>query len=412
MSLLSISLRNLFRRRWRTFVAASVLAFAILFFLLVDTFMRGMMEISFNNSIDFDTAHLEVGSSAFFEDEELPLGHRFEKTVEIKEKIADLQGYDAMTPVLDFWAAIYANGEEFPLRVRAIEPESYSQVFKTMEYIVEGDALVEGDSGLIIGDQLASLLQLTIGDYYTLLFRDQRGSFNTIGGEIRGIIMTPHPELNFSRALLSLGTAREALGITDQEMSRIMVRMDHRGQSFAASEELRIYLERAGLTARSYEESSAFLVALEAYSKIEAYFVLFLLFLVGAIGIINVIILSALERTEEIGMMKAMGLKEGEIVWIFFLEAGGIGALGGVIGCGLGAIGVALLTTYGFRIDSIFGGSEISIGIPLLGRIYGVWSPYSFLVVFLFSIAIALLSSILPSLWAARKDPIQAIYQR
>lgn len=410
MYLLNISFRNLFRRCFRTFVTASVLAIAILFFLLVDSFIGGMMEISYNNSIDFETAHLEVGYTGFFEEEELPLNQRFAPSAVLKNRIEELPGYVAMTPVLDFWATIYAHGEEFPLRVRAIDPKTYRDVFKTEEYIVEGETLVEGDSGLLIGEELSTLLQLSVGDYYTLLFRDKRGSFNTIGGEVRGVMMTPYPQLNLNTVLLSLHEAQEALGITEEEMSRLMVRMTSRERALTGSNHLSLYLENTEYTSRSYEESSEFLVALEMYSKIETYFILTLLFFVGAIGIINVIILSALERTEEIGMKKAMGLKEREIVLIFFLEALGIGVLGGFMGCGLGAIGVSLLSTYGFRLDSIFGGSEISIGIPLLGRIYGVYNPYSFLIIFLFSMLIALLSSIVPSLWAARKDPIKAIY--
>ncbi len=412
MYLVRIALRNLFRRRWRTLVTAGVLAFAILFFLLIDTFMGGMMELSFDNIIDFESAHLEVGPEEIFVDDDLPLDELFVPTERLEEKLTSMEGYQALTPVLDFTASINARGDEFPLLVRAIEPESFKEVFKNHEYVAAGNFVEAGDNQLVIGSQLAEMLELEVGDYYTLLFRDRRGSFNTIEGEIGGILSTPHPDMNLSTALISLEAARGPLGVGEEEISQLMVRMDDRGRAVAQTEELDAWLGDNGLIARSYEDAAEILVAMELWGKLETYFILGLILLVGAIGIINVIILSALERTEEIGMMKAMGLKEGEIVRVFLVEAGGIGLIGGIIGCGLGALGVAYLSTYGFRLDTLYGGVELAMGIPILGRMYGVWNPSSFVIIFFFSIAVALLASILPSYWAARKDPIKAIYHR
>ena len=109
-------------------------------------------------------------------------------------------------------------------------------------------------------------------------------------------------------------------------------------------------------------------------------------------------------------MMKAMGLKELEIVKVFFLEAGGIGLVGGVIGCGLGAIGTAFLNIYGVDLQLLYGDLTMEMGVPILGKIYGVWNPSSFIMFFTISVFVALVASIIPSYWAARKNPIDAIH--
>jgi len=166
------------------------------------------------------------------------------------------------------------------------------------------------------------------------------------------------------------------------------------------------------LAARTYREAEEMLQHLEAWVNLENYVILLLILLIGTIGIVNIIVLSALERTREIGIMKAMGLKEKEIVRIFSLEAGGIGLFGGLLGCLLGAFAVGLLAWLGLDIRLIYGDALDGIGIPMTGRLYGVWNQASFILIFLFVLLLTVIASLLPSFWAARKDPIEAIYER
>ena len=98
--------------------------------------------------------------------------------------------------------------------------------------------------------------------------------------------------------------------------------------------------------------------------------------LIGMVGIINNVILSALERTSEIGMMKALGMREWEIVFVFMAEATGIGILGGLMGCLLGFIGVNWLVNNGLYFTRIMGEGLgwSEYGVSVLERIYGVWN--------------------------------------
>jgi len=133
-----------------------------------------------------------------------------------------------------------------------------------------------------------------------------------------------------------------------------------------------------------------------------------LILLIAGVGIINTIILSSLERTQEIGMMKALGLREKEIILIFMVEAMGIGLIGGLIGSILGSLGILYFNLKGINL-AIFGGME-DWGLPIMGRLYGYWNPPAFIFVIIFGVAVSLLASIFPARWAARKDPVEAIY--
>ncbi|MEK6827534.1 MAG: ABC transporter permease, partial [Nanoarchaeota archaeon] len=87
--------------------------------------------------------------------------------------------------------------------------------------------------------------------------------------------------------------------------------------------------------------------------------------LIGGIGIANTMYTSVLERTKEIGTMKAVGAKNKEILYIFVIESGLLGLIGGIIGAGMGmglAFGVSAIT------NSVFGSEilDVQISYPLI----------------------------------------------
>src|SRR6056297_1867319 len=134
--------------------------------------------------------------------------------------------------------------------------------------------------------------------------------------------------------------------------------------------------ENLPLQAYNWQESAKNVIALAVAKKSGAGAVLSVVLLIGMVGIINNIILSALERTSEIGMMKALGMKEWEIVFVFMVEATGIGILGGSAGCLLGFIGVRWLVNDGFDLTALYGNlfDWAEYGIPIMDKVYGVWN--------------------------------------
>jgi putative ABC transport system permease protein len=134
-----------------------------------------------------------------------------------------------------------------------------------------------------------------------------------------------------------------------------------------------------------------------------------LILLIAVVGIVNTILLSSLERTKEIGMMKALGLREREIIFTFMIEAAGIGLIGGLIGCLLGGGVNIYLTSQGVDLTTMVGGLG-DWGLPIMGKLYGVWNFPSYIFVVVFGVISSLAASYLPARWAARKDPVDAMY--
>ena len=121
---------------------------------------------------------------------------------------------------------------------------------------------------------------------------------------------------------------------------------------------------------------------------------------VAALGIVNTMIMSILERTREIGIMKAVGAGDGDIRRIFFFESGAIGLLGGVAGCLLGGATSLVIN----RIVNAYTSGQ---GMPYID--YFAFPAAVFLGAIGFSLLVSLVSGFYPARRAARVDPVVAL---
>ena len=111
--------------------------------------------------------------------------------------------------------------------------------------------------------------------------------------------------------------------------------------------------------------------------------------LVGGIGVMNIMLVSVTERTQEIGLRKAVGAKESDILQQFLIEATILSVLGGAIGTGIGVATVA--------------------GVGLISPLSAVISPGAIIVAVTVSGAIGLFFGVIPARTAAKLDPIVAL---
>ncbi len=407
-----LGLKNLTRQKRRNALIIFVIAFAFFGYLFMDSVMDGMEEMSFDNIKNYDTGNVQVAYPEYWEDrEKLPLENLIYLNQDIEESIKNMDGVLGVSPELRFKANLNNGIDEVAVLGLGISIEQYNQVFATKNYVVEGSMFAPGESKAVIGVRLAELMDLKVSDYITLLVRTKEDTFNTIDVEIAGLVRAPNPMTNNGIVFVPLDLAQQALNVGNGVSLLALKTVSGDEDTIAKALTDSFKNKDMDLKAYSWKESAETIIALSTAKKSGAAVIMSVVLLIGMLGIINNVILSALERTEEIGMMKALGMREWEIVFVFMVEATGIGVLGGLAGCLLGYAGVSWLVKYGYGLGYI-GGDGSEYGIPILDRIYGTWNYSAFSFIFILGVIVALLSSILPAYWAAKKDPVKAIYHR
>jgi len=196
-------------------------------------------------------------------------------------------------------------------------------------------------------------------------------------------------------------TKRDAIDILDtQDISTIFVRVRDIGDAEAIADEIE---ERIDDNHKLDDFTSAMAMggAIEDLESIFGVLELFLLviasisLIVAALGIMNTTLMSVMERTHEIGVMKAIGAKNRNILFLFLMDAGVVSGIGGVLGCIVGVI-TAKVISYG-----IYTAFDVEIA--------AIVEPG----VLLGGVAVAVLVGILSGLYPARKaskmSPVEAV---
>jgi ABC-type antimicrobial peptide transport system permease subunit len=130
---------------------------------------------------------------------------------------------------------------------------------------------------------------------------------------------------------------------------------------------------------------------------------------VVAVVIANTLLMSVFERTREMGILAALGMKGRQILTMFVLEAGTLGLAGIALGILLGGLGVAYLATVGLPIGEAAAAGEASNVITYGNVLYARFSVSDTVSLSIASLIIMLLASLYPAWFAARLEPIDAL---
>lgn len=139
--------------------------------------------------------------------------------------------------------------------------------------------------------------------------------------------------------------------------------------------------------------------------------ILLVMLLIATLGIVNTMLMAVMERTREIGMLAAMGMRKLEVMLLFIFEGAIIGFLGSLTGCIIGGLGGWYLEVKGY--DMSFLGEEftdlVASMYPIKGAFYGDLTIGILLFTLIFGIAVSILASLYPAYKSVKLDPIKAL---
>ncbi len=379
---LRLAAKNLTRYRRRTTITASAIAFGVAVFIAMASLLGGMVAEGDRNFSNYETGSAAVTAAGYWDErEQFPLDMLVEDGAALTEAL-ETEGF-AAAPRVAFRGELIVHYDPYPedgsahLGMYGIDPARDPEVFNLAESVTEGRFLEQDEHGILISAWLAERLGAEVGYPVTITTRTRDGFHQIMDLDIVGIYETPNPTVDRSSIFMPLETAEYYLELAGA-VTAVHLRLPEQVPGAADLAPVRSALESAGflnaeeLELLGFNEMTAdFAAAVELQDAVFRV-ILFLLATIAVVGISNTMLMAVLEREREIGMMRALGVRDREIGVMFMFEAAGIGLLGGIIGMLFGTAAVWYLTQHGIDYSAMLEGIEMDLRFD--GVLYGVWS--------------------------------------
>lgn len=305
----------------------------------------------------------------------------------IAARMATLPDIAMVSPTMSGSALAVRGDASRAISISGIEPDSYFRIVRIPDYLVAGNARLASDE-IIIGTELAKDLGASLGDKLNI----ETANGTTIVLRITGLFDLGNKGANERNAYIALRTAQSLLGrigaVTTIELTvHDIYAAETLAQQIAASNPVR---------ADSWIKTNAqFFTAVNAQQTSNTLIRVFVALSV-AFGIAAVLVVSVIQRSKDIGILRAMGTTRGQILRIFLIQGGLLGFAGAVIGAAVGVGGLYWWHAAVRQVD----GTEL---FPL------ILQRELFIVTLILAPLTGLLSAMAPALRAARLDPVAAI---
>jgi ABC-type lipoprotein release transport system permease subunit len=400
IQLFNMAVRDLGRNPRRSFFSALALGIGLALLLLMASVVTGEMNGSMDASIKLQSGNLQVRAKTY-DDSKTSLAWEdlIENPDQVAAQIASLAPVQVATPRL-FASGIVAVGDQsVGVRILGIDPPSEANA-PFRNGMVEGTFLNADDrEGILIGQSLAKKTGLKTGDKINLLVNTSNGAVDEQPFTIRGIYSTHTPAYDNSTVFMPLAKA-QAITQAEGHASIIFVLLKDRAQTDAVV----TALQSSSFQIKTFDQMNPLLAQFQQFSGVYMAMLYLIVLGITATVIINTLIMAVFERTREIGILAAIGMKSGRIMAMFFAESSLLAVGGITIGLVLGGLLVAYFTRYGFYL-----GDYGVTGMLLGERIYAQLTLSNTVSLTVAAFIITLLAALYPAVLAARMEPVEAL---
>ncbi len=410
---LRLAWRNLWRHRRRTLIVVIAIGGTMGLMMWYDGLIGGFNEAIYGNAIRVLGGNIQIHAAGYgAEMNQLPL-------LPLANDAALVQAAEAQPQVMAAARRINTGGMAttregaFGVTIVGIEPEKELivgdkgvPVSLVAQKVSSGRYLAGNDTEVVyIGKGLATAMGVAVGDRFTLAGRAAHQQLRSRTMTVAGIYDIGMPDIEKRTVYVTLGEAQSLYGL-DGQVTEIAISLKRIGDEPAVMNALRPGLGGAEIVSwqTSFPELEKALATKGGAMNV---FSIIMMVIVG-IGILNLLLMAIYERTREIGILGALGLKPYQISILFVLE----GALMGLVGV---AAGVAL----GLLINGVTGRtgmdfaefSSMSTYMALIsGKVYPTWGVDKLLQRALTVLIITTLAALYPAREAAQREPAEALH--
>jgi len=306
---------------------------------------------------------------------------------QVMHQLESQKGVTAVSPLVSGPAFVMRGNSTKSVALMGVDPQRFIKIVSMPSFIKEGEFRITANDAAI-GTDLARDLGASLGDKIRLQTAEGRSETMTV----TGIFDVGIRDINRRWVIITLRSAQNLLDLVGG-VSTIEVGVQDLFEAENISGRLATL---TGLTAESWMKTNAELLVGLSSQSASSYLIQFFVIISVAFGIASVLIVSVIQKSREIGILRAMGCSRHRILRVFLLQGGIVGLAGSLLGSGLGAGLVTFFATTARNPD----GSPI---FPVVLELR----------MFLLAAGVATLTGVLaaaaPAVRAAKLDPVVAI---
>jgi ABC-type lipoprotein release transport system permease subunit len=403
---LRLAWRNIWRHRRRTIIIVLAMSMTLALMMWYDGLISGFTDAIYGNAVKVLGGNIQVHASGYrSQANSTPL-------LPLSDPQAVIKAAEANPLVLGATQRINTGGlvtnheGAFAVGITGVQPETELNLNIIGQYVKAGRNLTSSDmDNILIGKGLADAMSVQVGDRITLVGRSQHQQMRQRTMTVVGIYDLGMADIEKQTVYISLGEAQSLYDLGGQS-TEVAVFLKKLGQEAAVIQGMKSSL--TGYEIESFEANYPDLAsAISTKGGVMDIFSVVIIAIAG-VGILNLLLMAIYERTREIGMLGAMGLRPAQISLLFLLEGIMIGLVGVAVGIVFGLAINGLLMKVGLDFSSLSGVTSYMALIK--GKIYPSWGTEKLLMRASVVVIISALAAVIPAVEAGQREPAEALH--
>ncbi len=403
---LRLAWRNIWRHKRRTVIIVLAMALTLALMMFYDGLMTGFTDAIYGNAVKVLGGNIQVHAEGYrAQADSTPLLPLTDPQAVIKAAEANPLTL-AATQRINTGGLVTNREGAFSVGITGIEPEKEKAVNLIGQYVKEGRNLTSDDTdNILLGKGLAEAMNVKVGDRITLVGRSQHKQMRQRTMTVVGIFDLGMTDIEKQTVYISLGEAQSLYDLSGQS-TEVAIFLQKLGQENAVISSMKPSLP--GYEIESFEANYPDMAsAINTKGGVMNIFSVVIIMIAG-VGILNLLIMAVYERTREIGVLGAMGLKPRQISLLFILE----GTIIDLVGVAAGIVVGLALNGYLMKVGLSFGSmtSVASYMALVKDKVYPTLGVEKLAMRASTVAIISALAALIPALEAARREPAEALH--
>ena len=403
--ILKIAWRNIWRNKLRSFTVMGAVLVGVWALIFLLSFTAGFIQSYVNSAIENELSHLQLHHPDFKEDQDVAF--TLSQLPDLQTALAQNEAIKAFaTRSLNNGMLATARGSR-GIQIRGIHPQQEAQVTLLDKKIIAGQYFGQRQKSnpIIISQRLADKLHLKLKSKVILTFQQADGELTSAAFKIIGLYETGNALFEEQMVFVEQRDLSRLVGASNQA-HEIALQL----QNIQTLDKVQTQLANQfpNTLVENYRELSPDVNLYESQMSVSTYMIVFIVMLALIFGIINTMLMAVLERTRELGMLMAVGMKRHQVFLMIVVETLLLALVAAPIGMLLGYLMVAYYGNVGLDLSAYAAGME---KFGLTDRVYLVLDAAYFYIVTIAVAITAIVAALYPARKATRLQPVEAMRQ-